>query len=279
MDKIKKLKDKLENADAILIGIGAGMSTSSGLYYAGERFYKYFFDFYKKYGITDMYSGGFYPFEKIEEYWAWWSRHIYYNRYDTEVGEPYKDLLKIVKNKDYFVITTNVDHQLQKAGFEKNKLFYMQGDYGLFQCSTPCHKKTYDNKELVLQMINEQKDMKIPTNLIPKCPICKENMTMNLRIDSRFVEDEGLKRQRKEYENFIELYKGKNILFLELGVGYNTPAIIHYPFLKMTIQNPNANFISINKEKIMIPNEMHNQCIEITRDIKEVLKILIEEEN
>lgn len=190
-DNINELKEKIETVEAILVGAGAGLSTSAGLTYSGERFDKYFLDFKEKYGIMDMYSGGFYPYKTLEEYWAWWSRQILINRYEVTIGKPYKDLLELVRGKDYFVLTTNVDHQFQLAGFEKKRLFYTQGDYGLWQCSKACHNKTYDNEKIVRQMVSEQKNMKIPTELIPKCPVCGAPMTMNLRCDDRFVQDEG----------------------------------------------------------------------------------------
>ena len=211
--QIKELKNEIETADAIVIGAGAGMSTSAGMYYNGERFERYFSDFHKKYGIRDIYSGGFYPYETLEEYWAWWSRHIFVNRYDVDIGKPYTDLLKLVKDKDYFVLTTNVDHQFQLAGFDKKRLFYTQGDYGLWQCSKPCHQKTYDNEEIVRQMVAEQKDMKIPTELIPKCPVCGAPMTMNLRSDMTFVQDEGWYSASNRYDDFIRRHKDLHILF------------------------------------------------------------------
>lgn len=224
-EQMNRLKNKIKNADAIVIGAGAGMSTSAGLTYDGERFEKYFSDFHKKYGISDMYSGGFYPYETLEEYWAWWSRHIYINRYDITAGKPYMDLLNIVKDKDYFVLTTNVDHQFQLAGFDKKRLFYTQGDYGLWQCSKACHDKTYDNEETVRLMVETQKNMKIPSDLIPKCPFCGAPMTMNLRCDNSFVQDAGWYAAAERYEIFIRRHKGLHILFLELGVGANTPVL------------------------------------------------------
>lgn len=175
-EQIKKLKSKIETADAIVVGAGAGLSASAGFTYSGKRFEKHFSDFHKKYGITDMYAGGFYPYDTLEEYWAWWSRHIFVNRYEASVGKPYSDLLKLIKDKDYFMLTTNVDHQFQLAGFDKKRLFYTQGDYGLWQCSEPCHNKTYDNKEMVYRMVAEQRGMKIQTELIPKCPVCAESL-------------------------------------------------------------------------------------------------------
>lgn len=221
--QIKLLKEKIQSSEAILIGAGAGLSTSAGLTYDGQRFMKYFSDFHAKYGITDIYSGGFYPYHSLEEYWAWWSRHIYYNRYAEDVGGAYYDLLDIVKEKEYFVITTNVDHCFQRAGFDKKRLFYTQGDYGLWQCSKPCHQSTYDNEDVVRKMIKEQNDMRIPSELIPYCPKCGSPMTMNLRCDYTFVQDEGWYEASKRYEAFVKKYKESNILFLELGVGGNTP--------------------------------------------------------
>lgn len=273
--QIDRLKKEIEKADAIVIGAGAGMSTSAGFFYDGERFEKYFSDFHKKYGISDMYSGGFYPYETLEEYWAWWSRHIWINRYDVTVGKPYIDLLKIVENKDYFVLTTNVDHQFQLAGFDKKRLFYTQGDYGLWQCSKACHDKTYDNKEIVHQMVLEQKDMKIPTKLIPKCPICGAPMTMNLRCDNFFVQDKGWYAARERYEDFIRRHKNMYVLFLELGVGANTPVIIKYPFWQMTAKNSKAIYACVNYGEAVVPREIAKQSICINEDISKVLEDLI----
>lgn len=270
-DNIKRLKNEIDTADAIVIGAGAGLSTSSGLDYAGERFEKYFSDFHNKYGITDMYSGGFYPYETLEEYWAWWSRHILVNRYDCPVGKPYSDLLKLVKDKDYFVLSTNVDHQFQRAGFVKKRLFYTQGDYGLWQCSKACHDKTYDNEEAVKAMVEQQKNMKIPTVLIPKCPVCGAHMTMNLRCDNSFVQDEGWYAAANRYDDFIRCHSNSHILFLELGVGMNTPAIIKYPFWQMTAQNPNAVYACINLIESYCPNEIARQSICLQGDIGNIL--------
>lgn len=270
-DNIKRLKNEIDTADAIVIGAGAGLSTSAGFDYAGERFEKYFSDFQKKYGITNMYSGGFYPYDTLEEYWAWWSRHILVNRYDCPVGKPYSDLLKLVKDKDYFVLSTNVDHQFQRAGFVKKHLFYTQGDYGLWQCSKACHDKTYDNEEAVRAMVEQQKDMKIPTELIPKCPVCGAPMTMNLRCDNSFVQDEGWYAAANRYDDFIRCHSNSHILFLELGVGMNTPAIIKYPFWQMTAQNPNAVYACINLIESYCPNEIARQSICLQGDIGNIL--------
>ncbi|HJB15827.1 MAG TPA: Sir2 silent information regulator family NAD-dependent deacetylase [Candidatus Blautia excrementipullorum] len=273
-EQIDKLKKNIEKADAILIGAGAGLSASAGMDYGGERFERNFADFHKKYGIQDMYSGGFYPFDTLEEYWAWWSRHIMVNRYEASVGKPYQDLLDLVKDKDYFVLTTNVDHQFQLAGFDKKRLFYTQGDYGLWQCSRPCHQKTYDNEKTVRQMAALQKDMKIPTELIPKCPVCGSPMTMNLRCDTTFVQDEGWYAASNRYEDFIRRRQGMRILFLELGVGSNTPGIIKYPFWQMTYQNPKAVYACINYGEAYAPKEIGERSICIDGDIGEVLKEL-----
>ena len=263
---LERLKQELETADVILIGAGAGMSTSAGLAYSGERFEKYFSDFANKYGIRDIYSGGFYPFETQEEYWAWWSRHIYYNRYDLAPGKPYTDLLELVKDKEYFVLTTNVDHQFQLAGFDKQRLFYTQGDYGLWQCSEPCHNATYDNEEQVRRMIASE--------LIPHCSKCGASMTMNLRADDTFVQDEGWYAAASRYEEFLQKHGHKHILLLELGVGFNTPGIIKYPFWRMAVQNPKATYACINLGQAAVPKQIEKQSIAIDGDIGDVLSRL-----
>ncbi len=269
-EQIEALKEEIQTADAIVIGAGAGLSTSAGFTYDGERFEKTFADFRKKYGIQDMYSGGFYPYHTLEEYWAWWSRHILVNRYEAGVGQPYRDLLELVRDKDYFVLTTNVDHQFQLAGFDKQRLFYTQGDYGLWQCSKPCHQKTYDNEERVRQMVAQQKDMKIPTQLIPKCPVCGAPMTMNLRCDMTFVQDDGWYAASHRYDDFIRRHEGLHVLFLELGVGANTPVIIKYPFWQMTAKNPKAVYACVNYGQAFCPREIAAQSICLDRDIKQV---------
>ncbi len=273
-NNIDRLKKELETADAIVIGAGAGLSTSAGMRYDGERFEKYFSDFHRKYGITDMYSGGFYPFDTLEEYWAWWSRHILVNRYEAGVGKPYTDLLELVKDKDYFVLTTNVDHQFQLAGFDKKRLFYTQGDYGLWQCSKPCHKKTYDNEEAVRQMVAGQKDMKIPSELVPHCPICGAPMNVNLRCDDTFVEDMGWHRAAERYNDFIRRHENQHVLFLELGVGANTPVIIKYPFWQMTAKNPKAVYACVNYGEAFCPKEIDKRSICIDDDIARTLSQL-----
>lgn len=270
-EQIERLKQEIKSADAVVIGAGAGMSTSAGFSYSGERFQQYFSDFEAKYGFHDMYSGGFYPYDTLEEYWAWWSRMILVNRYEAGVGKPYQDLLELVKDKDYFVITTNVDHQFQLAGFDKKRLFYTQGDYGLWQCSKPCHQKTYDNEEAVRQMVARQKDGKIPSQLIPRCPVCGAPMTMNLRCDMTFVQDDGWYAASGRYEDFLRRHEGMHLLLLELGVGANTPVIIKYPFWQMTAKNPKAVYACVNFGEAICPREIAEQSICLDRDIKTAL--------
>lgn len=270
-DNIRCLKQEIETADSIVIGAGAGLSTAAGFTYSGERFEKYFSDFIQKYGFSDMYSGGFYPFESLEEHWAYWSRYIYINRYLESDNGTYQRLFNLVKDKDYFVLTTNVDHQFQKAGFDKHRLFYTQGDYGLFQCSEPCCQKTFDNEKIIRKMYSEQKSMRVPSELIPKCPECGKPMTMNLRADDKFVQDEGWYKARERYADFLRRHEGMHMLFLELGVGFNTPVIIKYPFWQMTAKNPNAVYACINFNEAFCPEELEKKSICIGGDIAEVL--------
>ena len=269
-----RLKKEIETADTVVIGAGAGLSTAAGFVYTGERFHSLFGDFEKKYGFHDMYSGGFYPYETLEEHWAYWSRYIYFNRYADPPKSTYADLLKIIKDKDYFVITTNVDHCFQKAGFDKKRLFYTQGDYGLFQCSEPCCQETFENEDAVRRMMAEQKDMRIPPELVPMCPHCGKPLTMNLRSDDKFVEDAGWHQAAARYENFLRTRISGQILFLELGVGYNTPGIIKYPFWQMTYQNPEATYACINYGDAAAPKEIAERSVCIDGDIGDVLKKL-----
>ena len=290
-DNIQKLKKALAECDAVVIGAGAGLSTSAGLTYSGERFEKYFFDFKEKYGITDMYSGGFYPFPNEETLWAWWARHIYFNRYIDSPKPVYENLLSLVKDKDYFVLTTNVDHRFQRAGFDKKRLYYTQGDYGLFQSVDPKIKKTFDNEEWVTKAMVAQgfvRDengfftvpedinikMTIPTELIPRCPVYGGKVTMNLRSDDTFVEDDGWHEAAERYENFLRTRKGK-VLFLELGVGYNTPVIIKIPFWNMTAQNPEATYACVNQGEAVTLEAISNRSICIDGDIGEVIEKLV----
>ena len=295
-NKNSQIKEKLAEADAVVIGAGAGLSTSAGFTYSGARFEQYFSDFAHKYHFSDMYSGGFYPYETLEEHWAYWSRYIYINRYMDAPKPVYDRLFDLVKDKDYFVLTTNVDHCFQKAGFEKKRLFYTQGDYGLWQCSQPCSQETYDNKEMVKEMLRaqgydfsadgnltgpqEQKEKEnrhIPSNLVPKCPHCGKPMTMNLRADETFVEDEGWHQAAERYENFLRTRKNCKILFLELGVGYNTPGIIKYPFWKMTGTMSEATYVCLNHGEAYAPEEIRKKSICINGDIGEILISIMEE--
>ena len=283
-EKIEKLKQVLSEAKIVVIGAGSGLSTSAGFTYSGERFEKYFSDFAVKYGFHDMYSGGFTSFESLEEYWAYWSRYIMINRYMDPPKPVYKDLFSLVQDKDYFVITTNVDHCFQKAGFDKNRLFYTQGDYGLFQCSEPCHEETYDNEKQIRAMWEFRDEMKVPTELVPRCPVCRKPMSMNLRADHTFVTDKGWHKASKQYEKFLQtrniIKNGEQegdgkVLFLELGVGGNTPGIIKYPFWQMTEKNPNAGYACINFGEAAVPLKIEKQSICINDDIGEILKKMV----
>ena len=268
---LKRLKEQIENADAVIIGAGAGLSESAGMQYGGKRFYDNFSDFAEKYGLQDMYSAGFYPFETLQEYWAYWSRHIYLNRYQKIPEPTYEKLLHLVKNKDYFVLTTNVDHCFQKAGFDRKRLFYTQGDYGLFQCSAACHQETYSNEAQIKQMTEQQKDMKIPADLIPYCSRCGAPMTVNLRTDGTFVQDKGWYKASERYNEFLKKHENLHVLFLELGVGDNTPVIIKYPFWNMTLKNKNAVYACINYQEAYCPPQIEKQSVCIQEDIGKVI--------
>ena len=291
-EQVRKLKEKMQNVEAIVLGAGSGLSSAAGFTYSGERFQKYFFDFAKKYPIRDIYSGGFFPFESPEEFWAWWSRHIYFNRYLDAPSDVYGNLKKIVEGKDYFVLTTNVDYQFQRAGFAKERLFYTQGDYGLFQSSRPTVAKTYDNQEIVEKMLEAQgfvRDdegifqlpedkklkMSIPTELIPICPDDGLPMAMNLRVDENFVEDAGWKMAAKRYQNFLHSHKGKHVLYWELGVGMNTPVIIKFPFWQYTEENPNAYYACLNLGEAGCSKEISERSICLNADIGQVLRDLL----
>lgn len=274
--EIFRLGKAIEGADAVLIGAGAGLSTAAGYTYAGARFQKHFADFTRKYHFHDMYSGGFYPYPTEEEKWAFWSRNIYCNRYDQPKSAVHEALLHIVREKDYFVLTTNVDHLFQNNAFEKNRLFYTQGDYGLWQCKTPCHRKTYDNEDAVRRMIAEERDMRIPTELVPKCPVCGGAMEMNLRCDDTFVEDDGWRKAAERYREFLGHHREGRILYWELGVGMNTPGIIKFPFWRMTAENPAAVFATVNQEESYVPEEIESRSISVKGDIREVLTLLAE---
>ncbi len=273
--EIEKLQRTIQSTDAVVVGAGAGLSTSAGFTYSGERFERHFADFIRQYGFTDMYSAGFYPFPTEEEHWAYWSRHIYYNRYVPAPKPVYDNLLKLLQEKDYFVITTNVDHQFQKAGFDKQRLFYTQGDYGLFQCAKPCHQKTYDNEEMVKRMIAEQQDMRIPSELVPHCPVCGGPMKVNLRADETFVEDEGWHAASERYTEFIRRHKDGRVLFLDLGSGGNTPVIFKIPFIRWTMQNPNAIYATVNLGEAFTVDQIADRSIVINGDIGDILEKIL----
>ena len=273
---VAQLREEIERADAVVAGAGAGLSASAGFQYSGERFYEHFQDFADKYGFQDMYTGGFYPYKTLEEYWAYWSRYILLNRYQDAPRPVYRQLMEVLREKDYFVLTTNVDHCFQKAGIDKRRLFYTQGDYGLFQCSKPCHDKTYDNEAIIREMAARQENMRVPSELIPYCPVCGASMSMNLRADASFVEDAGWHLASDRYASFLKEHKSKRVLFLELGVGYNTPGIIKFSFWKMAAQWPDVAYACINQGEAYVPEEMAGRSICIDGDIGEILSRLRE---
>jgi len=291
-DKINLIAEKIREVDAIIIGAGAGLSTSAGFTYSGERFNKYFSDLEEKYGFHDMYSGSFYDYGSLEDMWAFWSRDIFINRYMDAPKSVYSDIFHLVKNKNYFVLTTNVDHCFQKAGFDKKRLFYTQGDYGLFQCSEPCHDKTYDNEQMVFDMLANQGyeicdgelivpegrilRTEIDSTYIPRCPKCGKPMSMNLRSDSTFVQDEGWEEAAERYSDFLEANKNERVLFIELGVGYNTPGIIKYPFWQYTYNWEDASYVCINKGQADVPSEIKLKSICVDADIAETITMLKE---
>ena len=290
--EIRDLAEAMGKAEAVVVGAGAGLSTSAGLTYSGERFDKYFFDFRDRFGIQDMYSGGFYPFPEENIKWAWWARHIYFNRYVDAPVPVYKELLKVLEGKDFFVITTNVDHQFQRAGFPKERLFYTQGDYGLFQSVYPVIKQTFDNENWVMMAMEAQGFVKdengvfqVPENgkiqlrlsdqLIPRCPADGGPVAMNLRADDTFVEDLGWHLAAERYKAFLQNCEDKKKLFLELGVGGNTPVIIKYPFWQMTYKDPEAVYATVNKGQAFAPEEIRDRSICADMDIGKAVKCLL----
>lgn len=289
LKQIERLKYEIKAADAVVIGAGAGLSTAAGFTYSGERFRQYFGDFEKKYGFRDMYTGGFYPYQNLKEQWAYWSRYIFINRYMAPPKPVYEELFQLIKDKDYFVITTNVDHCFQKAGFDKHRLFYTQGDYGLFQCSVPCHQATYENESVIRTMAEAQgytvsekgtlclpeeeivPKMEIPSELVPYCPKCGKPMSMNLRVDDTFVEDEGWHQAAQRYSDFLRRHMDLKVLYLEAAVGFNTPGIIKFPFWRMTAENRKAVYACLNNGEAACPREIEERSICINGDIGEIL--------
>lgn len=274
---ITQLRQALNDADAVLIGAGAGLSAAAGFTLTGLRFTESFADFIEKYHFRDLYSAGFHRFDTLEEHWAFWSRHIYIDRYVDIPNDTYDLLFKLVADKEYFVITTNVDHCFQKTGFDKERLFYTQGDYGLWQCSLPCHQKTYDNETAVREMLARQRDMRIPSELVTRCPVCGAPMAMNLRIDNTFVEDAGWHQASNRYQDFVHRYRDKQLLLLELGVGNNTPSIIKYPFWRLAVQQPNITYATISLKNAVCPPQIDEQSICIQADIRTVLQTLLQD--
>lgn len=259
--QIDRLQAALAEAEAIVVGAGAGLSTAAGFTYSDERFERLFGDFATRYGFSDMYAGGFYPYDSLEEYWAFWSRYVMCNRYEPAPKPVYDQLLALVRERDYFVLTTNVDHCFQRAGFDKQRLFYTQGDYGLFQCSRPCCQQTWDNEQAIRAMVKQQRDLRIPSELVPRCPNCGAPATMNLRCGETFVEDEGWHRAAERYEDFLRRHRNMRTVFLELGVGGNTPGIIKYPFWQMCAGNPQATYVCVNLSEAVAPVEIDRQAI------------------
>ena len=271
-EQITQASAYLKEADHVLIGAGAGLSAAAGLTYSGKRFQENFSDFIKKYGLQDMYSAGFYPFQTEEERWGYWCRHSYVNRIKPPALPLYQQLFDLVKEKDYFVLTTNVDYQFQKAGFSEERIFATQGDYGRIQCMKGCHPRTYDAVSMFAQMVQAEKDCKIPSYMVPKCPVCGGPMAMNLRCDQYFVEDEQWNEAAENYGKYLkQLKKGKAVL-LELGVGFNTPSIIRFPFEKMVREHKNTELIRLNRDEAVIPESFGDRGIGINRDLCDSLR-------
>lgn len=273
-DRINKLRLLLESAECILIGGGSGLSSAAGLTYSGQRFTENFGDFIKKYDLTDMYSAGFYPFRTQEEKWAYWSRHILLNRWLPPALPLYQRLFELVKDKDYFVITTNVDAQFYKAGFAPERIFAVQGDYGKLQCAKGCHDGLYDNESLVRQMAAEQKDCRIPSSLVPECPVCGGDMEVNIRKDAYFVQDKTWYAAEGRYEDFCGKACGKRTVLLELGVGYNTPTIIRFPFERMVYENKGVFLVRMNTQYPDAIPENAAKTLSFAEDINEAIDAL-----
>lgn len=273
-DQIDRAAKNIRNTDCVIIGAGAGASTAAGIQYGGKRFTDNFAEFIKKYGeyyMTDMYAAGFYPYPSEEAKWGYWSKHALMNRFDPPALPLYTELYDIVKNKEYFVLTTNVDHQFYKAGFDEKRIFATQGDYGKIQCQKACHPKTYDAKDLFRKMDKARRDCLIPSELVPKCPVCGGNMAMNLRCDNYFVEDEAWHEAADRYAGFLEQNKDKKVVLLELGVGFNTPIIIRFPFEKMVRENSSYSLIRLNMDEAVVPESFGKRAIGIGGDMAKAI--------
>ena len=274
--RISEVKKLINEADYILIGAGAGLSTAAGLEYSGESFEKNFKEFIEKYNFPDLYSASFYDFNTQEEKWAFFAKMISLNRFNKEPLKLYQELCSLVKEKDYFIITTNVDGQFEKAGFEKEKVFETQGDYAYLQCEIACHNKLYYNYDLVNEWLKNTEDCKIPSSLVPKCPVCGGNMEMNLRKDANFVQDENWYKQDKRYGEFLDKSQDKNLLLLEIGVGFNTPGIIRFPFEQMVYNNVNTHLVRINKDYAFVSKEIEDKTILFDEDTNKIVEDLKE---
>ncbi len=272
--RIQKAKKAIQNADRILIGGGAGLSDAAGLKYSGKRFTDHFEPFIQKYGFLDLYTSSFYPFETQEERWAYWAKHISLNRYDTPATELYKTLFRLVRDKEHFVLTTNVEHQFVKAGFSQERVFAVQGNYGLFQCELGCHNVLYENESQICAMIANTRDCRVPQSLVPKCPVCGGEMDANLRHNEFFVQDENWYRAEQNYLAFANACPGQRTVYLELGVGFNTPGIIRYPFEQMTYQSESARLIRINRDYPGGFKENASKTIPFSEDMPEILEAI-----
>ncbi len=275
-EKIKIAREKINEADAVVIGAGAGLSAAAGLDYSGPKFKKEFADYIERYHFPDLYSSSFYDFPTEEERWARWARHIDYARFRPEAFPLYRELLELVVDRNYFVITTNVDAQFRKAGFDPSKIFEVQGDYGLMQCAVGCHPKVYSDKETVDEIIKHFHDLTVDPQYVPVCPVCGGNMDVHVRKNQFFVQDEHWAKAAENYDNFMTRYaeKGKVVL-LELGIGFNTPAIIRYPFEQITYRNPEATLIRLNSEYPHGPRETAARTISFTENMATVISALI----
>ncbi|RGY97964.1 Sir2 silent information regulator family NAD-dependent deacetylase [Clostridium sp. AM58-1XD] len=263
-----------------MIGAGAGLSAAAGLVYGGKRFTGNFGDFIRKYGtvyMQDMYSAGFYPFPTEEERWAYWARHAYINRIEPDGLPVYRQLFELAGTRDYFVLTTNVDHQFWKAGFCDDHIFATQGDYGLIQCAKGCHQKTYDAVRLFEQMNEAERDCKIPSDMVPKCPVCGGPMEMNLRKDGYFVQDDHWNKAAERYGIFLEKYAEKNVVLLEAGVGFNTPAIIRFPFERMLYDNKKWSLIRLNRDEAAVPAHLGPRALGVQEDIAVSIQDIVSE--
>lgn len=269
---LEQSKRLIHDCDVVIVGAGAGLSTAAGLHYSGKRFTDNFPDYISKYQLTDMYSSAFYPFQTLEEKWGYFSRHIKLNRFDAEVGLVYKNLKCILDEKEHFVITTNGDDQFFRAGFDPENVFATQGHYNLFQCKVACHDTLYENEEMVNQMVEQQKDCKIPTELIPTCPVCGGELVAHLRMDQYFVENEDWHKASQRYQQFLQSCIGKKVVFLELGIGFNTPSIIRWPFEKMVVQFNNSYLIRVNMDNVQPSYDIQDKGVLIEGDIAEFVE-------